>query len=179
MIGFLLLNSLNLLGQNDESSNQNIVTRQEPTESIKFGLSGRISNFFLVDQLNSSISIPFFINSIVKIEPEFSYYSEKVHDIMSTAFTDKSFLHFGIGLSYLKTYEKGFFNIGLRAGIIKGWTNSKAISGSNYYAGPVIGYDHFLSKNFALGLDINPYFLKLENINIFKTNTSIKVSMIF
>ncbi|MDD2345323.1 MAG: hypothetical protein PHY85_04175 [Bacteroidales bacterium] len=168
-----------VFGQN-EANDEPEQTSEITPKKIRIGLSGRISNFYLVDNYNSTISIPIFINSKIKIEPELSYLSEKIQDSTnSAAFNDQASLHIGAGISFLKPFQYGYFNIGIRAGITKTWIDSEVLGGSSYYVGPVIGYDHFLSKNFALGLDINPYFLKQNHKNIFKTNTAIKVSMVF
>lgn len=168
-----------VFGQN-ESNEEPEKINKSVVKQIRVGLSGRISNFHLVDNHNSTISVPIFIHSIIKVEPEFSYLSEKIQDtVNSAAFTDQAYFHIGTGVSFLKSFQHGFFSIGIRAGISRTWIDSEALGGFSYYMGPVIGYDHFISQNFALGLDINPYFLKQNNHNIFKTNTAIKVSMVF
>lgn len=177
--GLTFSSSICLYGQSEEESSTENIDTEVTIKKIRIGLSGKISNIYLIDNNNSTISIPIFINSKVKIEPELSYLSEKTTDSTSSAFNDKAFLHLGAGISFLKQYKNGYFNIGIRGGIIKSWIDSEATKGTNYFAGPILGYDHFLSTNFAIGLDINPYFLKLDNKNIFKTNTSIKVSMVF
>lgn len=147
--------------------------------NTKIGLSGRVTNFYLVDQIQSTISIPILVRNKFKIEPEIGYFSEKVENPISSSFNDEAFLHIGVCLAMLKSYNSGLLNIGIRGGIVKSWVDGESNSGTNYFAGPVVGYDHFLSDNFSIGLDINPSFMKVVNNTVFKTNTSVRLSFFF
>ncbi len=146
---------------------------------VKIGLSARLTNFYLIDQIQSTISIPFIINKKIKIEPEFSYLSEKKDNPITGSFDDYSFFHIGVGASMIKQYTQGLLYIGIRGGFIKSLMNSESNGNSDYFAGPFIGYDHFLSENFAIGMDINPIFMKVDLKTVFKSNTSARLSFYF
>lgn len=147
--------------------------------NIQIGLSGRVTNFYMVDQIQSTISLPILFGKKIKVEPEISYFSEKVENPITSSFNDNAFLHVGICGAMLKSYKDGLLTLGIRAAFVKSWVDGEGSSGTNYFAGPVIGYDHFLSDNFSIGMDVNPAFMKVNLKTVFKTNTSVKVSFFF
>lgn len=151
----------------------------ESISNIQIGLSGRVTNFYMIDQIQSTISLPILFNKKIKIEPEISYFSEKVENPITSSFNDNAFLHIGLCGAMLKSYKDGLLTLGIRAAYIKSWVDGESGSSTNYFAGPVIGYDHFLSDNFSIGMDVNPTFMKVDLKTVFKTNTSVKVSFFF
>lgn len=167
----------NIKAQDDNEMVEN--NKPASTSQMKIGVSARLTNFYMIDQIQSTISIPLLIQNKLKIEPEFSYLSEKRDNPIIGSFDDYSFIHIGLGVSMLKSYQHGFLSIGIRGGYVKSWTNGESNDNADYFAGPFIGYDHFLSENFSIGMDINPVFMRVDLNTVFKTNTSARLSFYF
>ncbi len=177
IISLILVFSFSIHAQDDNE----MVESKKPASlsQVQIGVSARLTNFYLIDQIQSTISIPFIINKKIKIEPEFSYFAEKKDNPLTGSFDDYSFFHIGAGVSMLKSYSQGLLSIGVRGGFIKSWSIGESNGNSDYLAGPFVGYDHFLSDNFAIGMDINPIFMRVDLKTVFKTNTSARLSFYF
>ncbi|NLN74512.1 MAG: hypothetical protein GX140_09770 [Bacteroidales bacterium] len=165
-----------LYAQNEYELVENIREKKEfKIDDVIIGLSAKFNTNLVFDANNTIISVPVIIKSKVKLEPEIGYCSNKT-TLSDNSFYNESNIVVGASIGYIKQYDRGLFNIGIRGGFASRLEAYASDSKKGFYLGPVVGYDFFFSKNFAIGVDINPYFFKMDDFSIFRTGTAIKAS---
>jgi hypothetical protein len=145
-------------------------SRSEPTFRGGIGASLGIENLVLVDEGGltnyplgaTGLYVPMIVSDKVKVEPEFGFYrySSSYDGGYESSY---NMFRFGLGIFYASFLGKEtLVYLGIRGGILYNQRtyssdynpDTEERSKADFYIGPAVGAEHFLSDHFSLGAEV-------------------------
>lgn len=117
----------------------------------------------------TKIYLPIYVNAIIKIQPEISYWGYSGKDrYYEFGFSS---LHYGLGVFYAKQLDKAFVYLGPRYATehvtihsTSGGDDSKE-SKNDHSIGITLGGEYFLGKHFSLGPEVQFNYISVGDVD--------------